>query len=172
MRAKKLAVLKQWHWSYPGSLMITCVYLGSLVKQNRGCVCVCADYTHTQTHTHTHTHTHIGREGDREVVGEGRERQKERFILRNWLMWLWSLCLCIDPMDCSQAPLSFGFFPGNNTGVGCHFLPQGIFPTQRSNPSPALQVNSLPLSHWRSPVVESGESQICRAGQRLETPAE
>ena len=25
-------------------------------------------------------------------------------------------------------------FPGKNTGVGCHFLFQGIFPTQRSNP--------------------------------------
>ena len=25
-------------------------------------------------------------------------------------------------------------FPGENTGVGCHFLLQGIFPTQRSNP--------------------------------------
>ena len=25
--------------------------------------------------------------------------------------------------------------PGKNTGVGCHFLLQGIFPTQRSNPS-------------------------------------
>ena len=24
--------------------------------------------------------------------------------------------------------------PGKNTGVGCHFLFQGIFPTQRSNP--------------------------------------
>ena len=24
--------------------------------------------------------------------------------------------------------------PGQNTGVGCHFLLQGIFPTQRSNP--------------------------------------
>ena len=24
--------------------------------------------------------------------------------------------------------------PGKNTGVGCHFLLQGIFPTQRSNP--------------------------------------
>ena len=24
--------------------------------------------------------------------------------------------------------------PGKNTGVGCHFLVQGIFPTQRSNP--------------------------------------
>ena len=25
-------------------------------------------------------------------------------------------------------------FPGKNTGVGCHFLLQGIFPTQRLNP--------------------------------------
>ena len=28
-------------------------------------------------------------------------------------------------------------FPGKNTGVVCHFLLQGIFPTQRLNPSPA-----------------------------------
>ena len=27
-----------------------------------------------------------------------------------------------------QAPLAVGF-PGKNTGVGCHFLLQGIFPT-------------------------------------------
>ena len=32
-----------------------------------------------------------------------------------------------------QAPLSRDF-PGKNTGVGCHFFLQGIFPTQRSNP--------------------------------------
>ena len=25
-------------------------------------------------------------------------------------------------------------FPGKNIGVGCHFLPQGIFPTQGLNP--------------------------------------
>ena len=40
-----------------------------------------------------------------------------------------------------QAPLSRGF-PGKNTGVGCHFLLQGIFLTQGSNPclfiTPAL----------------------------------
>ena len=30
--------------------------------------------------------------------------------------------------------------PGKNTGVGCHFLLQGIFPTQGSNPG---------LLHWR-----------------------
>ena len=32
-----------------------------------------------------------------------------------------------------QVPLSMDF-PGKNTGVGCHFLLQGIFPTQGSNP--------------------------------------
>jgi len=32
-----------------------------------------------------------------------------------------------------QAPLSMDS-PGKNTGVGCHFLLQGIFPTQGSNP--------------------------------------
>ena len=49
-----------------------------------------------------------------------------------------------------QAPLSKEF-SGKNTGVGCHFLLQGIFPTQgwnRMSPmSPALQAYSLPLSH-------------------------
>ena len=33
----------------------------------------------------------------------------------------------------SQAPLSTNS-PGKNTGVRCHFLLQGIFPTQGSNP--------------------------------------
>ena len=32
-----------------------------------------------------------------------------------------------------QAPLSMGF-PGKNTGIGCHFLLQGICPTQEWNP--------------------------------------
>ena len=40
-----------------------------------------------------------------------------------------------------QVPLSMGS-PGKNTGVDCHFLLQGTFPTQGSNPcllcSPAL----------------------------------
>ena len=31
-----------------------------------------------------------------------------------------------------QAPLSMGS-PGKSTGVRCHFLLQGIFPTQESN---------------------------------------
>ena len=39
-----------------------------------------------------------------------------------------------------QALLSMGF-PGKNTGVGCHSLLQGIFPTQGSN---------LDLLHWQT----------------------
>ena len=46
------------------------------------------------------------------------------------------LTLC-DPMDCSLPGYSVhGDSPSKNTGVGCHFLLQGIFPTQGSNPFP------------------------------------
>ena len=39
-------------------------------------------------------------------------------------------------------------FPGKNTGVGCHFLLQGIFLTQDWNLCPLhCQADSLPLSH-------------------------
>ena len=43
--------------------------------------------------------------------------------------------------------------PGNNTGVGCHFLLQGIFLTQGSNLSLLhWQVETLPLSPQESPA--------------------
>ena len=39
-----------------------------------------------------------------------------------------------DPMECSLPGSSIHrIFPGKNTGVGCHFLLQGIFPIQGSN---------------------------------------
>ena len=42
--------------------------------------------------------------------------------------------LC-DPMDCSPPGSSVhGDSPGQDTGVGCHALLQGIFPTLGSNP--------------------------------------
>ena len=46
------------------------------------------------------------------------------------------LCLTLcNPMDCSPPGSSVHRdSPGKNTGVGCHFLLQGIFPTQGSNP--------------------------------------
>ena len=57
--------------------------------------------------------------------------------------------LC-NPMDYSLPGFSVhGDFPDKNTGVGCYFLHQGIFPTQGSNPCPLRllnqQVGSLPL---------------------------
>ena len=62
-----------------------------------------------------------------------------------WLFatW-WTVALC--PWD----------FPANSTGVGCHFLLQGIFPTHALNPHLLLllhwQVDSLWLSHLGSPA--------------------
>ena len=59
-------------------------------------------------------------------------------------------CCCLVSKSCPTLLIPFGLyparlfclwdFPGKNTGVGCHFLLQEIFPTQRSNPpvSPKL----------------------------------
>ena len=59
--------------------------------------------------------------------------------------------LC-DLMDCSPPGLLCPWdSPSENTGVGCYALLQGIFPTQRLNPSlllcrPVLYL----LSQWES----------------------
>ena len=46
-------------------------------------------------------------------------------------------------------------FPGKNTGVGCHFLFQGILPTQGLNPGLLhWQAGSSPLSRPESPVTQ------------------
>ena len=60
-----------------------------------------------------------------------------------------SACLTLcDPMDCSRLLCPWDS-PGRNTGMGCHFLLQGIFMTQGSNPHFLCplhwQVGSLPL---------------------------
>ena len=56
-------------------------------------------------------------------------------------------------MDCSlPGSCVHGDFPGKNTGVGCHALLQGIFPTQGSNPG-LLHCRRIlyHLSHQGSP---------------------
>ena len=57
-------------------------------------------------------------------------------------------------MDYSLPGICPQDFPGENTGVGCHFLLQRIFPTQGSNPSLlrllSWQVCPLPLHHLGS----------------------
>ena len=78
---------------------------------------------------------------------------------------LFSTCACVlshfshvqlfaTPKECNPSGSSVhGDPPGKNTGVGCHVLLQGIFPTQGSKPmSPALQADSLPLNHQGSPL--------------------
>ena len=64
------------------------------------------------------------------------------------------LCLILcNPMDCSPPGSSIhGDSPGKNTGVGCHALLQGIFPTQVSNPGfPHCRWILYHLSHQGSP---------------------
>ena len=68
---------------------------------------------------------------------------------------LWDLMDCSLPGSCPWDSL------GKNTAVGCHALLQGIFPTQGLNPhllwtAPALQLDSLPLSHQGSPYCSIG----------------
>ena len=54
----------------------------------------------------------------------------------------WQSAMILCPRD----------FPDKNTRVGCHFLLQGIFPTQGLNPCLLhWQADSLPLSHQGSP---------------------
>ena len=59
--------------------------------------------------------------------------------------------LCVTPWTAAhQAPLSMDS-PGKNTGVGSLFLPQGIFPTQGSNPGlPHCRRILYQLSHQGS----------------------
>ena len=61
--------------------------------------------------------------------------------------------LC-DPMDCKPTRLLHPWdFPGNTTGVGCHFLLHGIFLTQGLNPGLLHCRQTLyRLSHWRSAI--------------------
>ena len=63
------------------------------------------------------------------------------------------ICVCLAASDFvqlhEQCPWNF---PGKSTGVGCHFLLQGIFPTQGWNPCLLhCQANSLPLCDLGSP---------------------
>ena len=75
-------------------------------------------------------------------------------------------CVCVCVLRCSvmsDSLQSHGLcptrllypwdFPGKNTGMGCHFLLQGIFPTQESNLSLWCllhwQADALPLRHRR-----------------------
>ena len=82
-------------------------------------------------------------------------------------MWLCAwMCLCVCALshvqffvtlwtEACQAPLSMEF-SGKNTGMGCHFLLQEIFPTQGSHSHLLCllhwKVNSLLLPHLGWPL--------------------
>ena len=65
-------------------------------------------------------------------------------------------CLTLgDPMDFSPARILCPWdSPGKTTGLGCHALLQGIFPTQRLNPC------LLSLLHW-----QTGSSALAAPGK-------
>ena len=61
-----------------------------------------------------------------------------------------------DPMDCSPPGSSVhGILQAKNTVVGCHFLLQGIFPTQGLNPG---------LPHWRQTLYRLSLPEVQNTG--------
>ena len=66
--------------------------------------------------------------------------------------------LC-DPMDCSLPGSSVhGDSLGKNTGVGCHALLQGIFPTQGSNL--CLAFNAAHSHDWQVGLALGTEASV------------
>ena len=68
-------------------------------------------------------------------------------------------------MDCSPPGSSVQrIHPGKNTGVGCQFLRQGIFPVQELNPCLLRwQEGSLPLAPPGKPLHVSGDGIQAKA---------
>ena len=80
------------------------------------------------------------------------------------------VCLCLVTQSCPTLcnPMDYrlprssvhGDSPGENTGVGCHALLQGIFPSQGSKPGvPHCRRILYYLSHQRSGLVGKCASQ-------------
>ena len=94
-------------------------------------------YIHTCIYIHIHTHTQWN------IVGMLSQSHVQFFVTP------WTIAL--------QDPLSMGF-SRQDTGVGCHFLLQRIFPSQGSKPCLLRllhwQADSLLLWHLGSPMKE------------------
>ena len=75
-----------------------------------------------------------------------------KYTASTWAQWVSTYMFNYNAWD---FVLSLQFL-NTNTGKGCHFLLQGIFPTQRSNPHLLhllhWQACSLPLCHLGSPL--------------------
>ena len=63
-------------------------------------------------------------------------------------------------------------FPGNSTEVDCHFLLQGIFPTQGSNPGlPHCRQMLYRLSHQGSPITKEIVSKTTIGPCEMSSPS-
>ena len=71
----------------------------------------------------------------------------------------------LRPHGLQPARLCLWDFPGRNTGEGCHFLLQGIFPTQGSNPAspvfPALAAGFFTTQPPGSPTLWKKKENYC-----------
>ena len=83
----------------------------------------------------------------------------------DWPVLCWVAQSCptpSNPMDCSPPGSSVhGDSPGKNTGVGCHALLQGIFPSQGSKPG---------LQHCRQVLTIWAPGQVGRLAYLLQSP--
>ena len=110
--------------------------------------------------THTHTHTHNGL-----LLIHKKEQNCPHFLIPASMVFpefpsvthldmsdsLWPHRLQPIRLLCPQD------FPGKNTGMGCHFFLEGIFPIQESNPGlPHVRQILYHLSHQGSPWVPKG----------------
>ena len=81
---------------------------------------------------------------------------KQTFFQGRHLHVCWIMSDTLQPHGCNPARLLYPLdSPGKNTGVGCHFLLQGIFPTQGLDLHFLCllhcQADSLPLHHLGTP---------------------
>ena len=105
------------------------------------CVCIllCVCCVHTYIYIHAHIYIHV-------------------FMC----VKSYQSCLTLRPHGPQLARILCPWdSPGKNTGVGCHVLLQGIFPTQGWNP------RLLHLLHWQVgslPLLASGKSSYSNSG--------
>ena len=91
---------------------------------------------------------------DSTIIAES-EKELKRFLMTVnswWVSEVTQSCTTLRPHGLESSRLLHPYdFPSKSTGVGCHLLLQGIFPTQGSNPGLLYCRQTLyPLSHQGS----------------------
>ena len=90
---------------------------------------------------------------DRSSLGNGSSRTLQTFILCVCATSLQSSPTLLHPCGLQATRLLCPWDSPGNTGVGCHALLQGIFPTQGSNLR--LLPWQVDLLHWNHPVMRT-----------------